>query len=253
MRALSLNAATIRPGTKRRGFQVFISILIVGAAALAAGCGGSPAPSVTNPTAPSPDAPTVAVPFTPNAPSDTLPTLLPTVLIPPTEPPSSPTLILVTATPAPETSTPRPVTLAPTRPRATSTTAVVATPTLLPEGMPKVFVTALRVEPATPKADQGGTFFVTFQNVSGQNQGYNWAVEIWDVDNTKHPFGLTTPQNSTLPSGVSTQASTGWNVKGLGECHGYRARAVARDEDDNRTAFVKPDGTELWLDFNVCP
>lgn len=116
-----------------------------------------------------------------------------------------------------------------------------------------MYVTGLRVEPTTPKASQGGTFFVTFQNAGGEKQGYNWAIEIWDVDNAKHPFGLTTPQNSAMPPGVSNGASTGWNVKGLGECHAYRARVVSRDADDNRTTFIQPDGSILWLDFNVCP
>lgn len=116
-----------------------------------------------------------------------------------------------------------------------------------------MFVTALRVEPATPKADQGGTFFVTFQNSSGKDDGYNWAVEIWDTENDKRPFGLTTPQNSPMPVGVSNYTSTGWTVKGLGECHAYRARVIARDDEDNRATFIQVDGSILWLDFSVCP
>jgi len=64
---------------------------------------------------------------------------------------------------------------------------------------------------------------------------------------------LTTPQNSPMPQGSVNLTSTGWTVKGLGECHGYRARVVARDEDDNRAAFIQPDGSILWLDFTVCP
>ncbi len=193
-------------------------------------------------------APTVLVPFTPNAPDLQFPTLLPTVTAPPAQTATS-AVIIVTATPPP-TPTLVPV-LAPTKPRATATLAETATP--FPEGIPQVYVTALRVEPAMPKANEGGTFFVTFQNSSGRDDGYNWAVEIWDVENDKRPFGLTTPQNSPLPQGVTTLTSTGWTVKGLGECHGYRARAIARDDEDNRSAFIQPDGSILWLDFTVCP
>ena len=133
----------------------------------------------------------------------------------------------------------------------TTTPAETATP--FPEGVPHVFVTALRVEPATPKASDGGTFFVTFDNQSGKDDGYNWAVEIWDSENTKRPFGLTAPQNSPMSQGVTNLSSTGWTVKGLGECHAYRARVVARDDEDNRMTFLQPDGSVLWLDLNVCP
>lgn len=177
-----------------------------------------------------------------------MPTLLPTVTAAAAQ--ATPIVIVVTATPT-DTPTPIALTRAPTKPLATPTPAETATP--IPEGVPKVFVTALRVEPTTPKAAEGGTFFVTFQNASGQDDGYNWAVEIWDAENTKRPFGLTTPQNSPMPQGVTNLTSTGWTVKGLGECHAYRARVVARDDEDNRMAFIQPDGNILWLDFTVCP
>lgn len=208
-------------------------------------CSSTPAPPAT----PITNAPTVLVPFTPNAPSLEFPTLLPTVTAAPAQ--LTPVVIVVTATPTTTPTTATGAANAPTRPRATATLAETATP--FPEGVPQVYVAGLRVEPATPKADQGGTFFVTFQNSSGRDGGYNWAVEIWDVDNTKRPFGLTTPQNSPMPQGVTNLTSTGWTVKGLGECHAYRARVVARDDEDNRMAFIQPDGSQLWLDFTVCP
>ncbi len=209
---------------------------------------GCTAPSPT-PTAISGGA-TIVVPFTPNPQDVALPTLLPTVEIP-TQSSASPSPVVITEipsiTPVAVTVTRRP----PTRAPQTPTPAESATP--FPEGLPKVFVTALRVEPATPKAAVGGTFFVTFQNASGENQGYNWAVEIWEGENTRRPFGLTTPQNSPMPLGTSNYTSTGWTVKGLGECRAYRARVVSRDQDDNRATFLQPDGSILWLDFTVCP
>lgn len=226
---------------------VFVPLLMA-AFGLFVGC-ASPTPPATVIS----NAPTVLVPFTPNPQDAVLPTLLPTVVLPPTV-----VIVVVTSTPnavsSVPTATPIQVTAtvpAPTRPPTTAAPVETATP--FPEGLPKVFVAALRVDPAIPKADMGGTFFVTFQNASGENQGYNWAVEIWDTENDKRPYGLTTPQDSAMPIGTTNLTSTGWTVKGLGECHAYRARVIARDDEDNRATFIQPDGTILWLDFSVCP
>ncbi len=221
-----------------------LAALLFGAMALSACAAPPTTPATTN----NPTSTTISVPSTPNPQDVPLPTLLPTVALAPT---LAPVTVIVTATPL-LTATPA---SANTRAAATAAnpTTAAETATPFPEGVPKVYVTALRVEPATPKADAGGTFFVTFQNVSGENQGYNWAVEIWDTENDKRPFGLTTPQNSAMPVGASNLSSTGWTVKGLGECHAYRARVVARDADDTRTNFIQPDGNILWLDFSVCP
>lgn len=221
---------------------LYAAFVMLGASFFLA-CNAAPAPNTPNIAAP-----TVLVAFTPSAPDLQFPTLLPTVTTAAQQP--TPIVIVVTATPT-DTPTPVAITRAPTKPLATPTPAETATP--IPEGVPKVFVTALRVEPATPKASEGGTFFVTFDNASGQDDGYNWAVEVWDAENDKRPFGLTTPQNSPMPQGVTNLTSTGWTVKGLGECHAYRARVVARDDEDNRMAFIQPDGSILWLDFTVCP
>ncbi len=202
------------------------------------------------PTA-NPDVPTVVVPFTPNPNEVPLPTLLPTVVVPvspipvtvtptpittiPTATPIGATATLSAATGAPATETPAP-TFAPLPP--------------LPEGTPKVFVTAIRVDPAQPNADVPGMFFVTFQNASGQDQGYSWKIEIWRDDKR---FGETTPESSTMPLGVSTLTTTGWAPRGQGECVPYRAKVVAIDEDDNRADFVQPNGEPLWFDFTICP
>jgi hypothetical protein len=221
-----------------------VGLCAAGAFAALAACA---APTSAPPTAIS-IVPTVLLPFTPSTPNLQLPTLLPTVVVPTTPAAPTPVVIIVTATPAATATT---GTRAPTRPRPTATPVVTGTPS--PEGMPKVYVTALTVDPPTPKASVPGTFTVTFQNVSGEDQGYNWCVEIWDAENVKKPFGLTTCKNSTMPVGITHLTSTGWLVKGLGECTPYRARAVARDPDDNRSNFVQPDGTIFWLNFSVCP
>ena len=205
----------------------------------------SPAPTTI------PNAATIVVPFTPNPQEAPLPTLLPTVQVS-TQAPASPIPVVVTAIPS---VTPIPLTATRNAPAPTNAPPPTAeeTATPFPEGLPHVFVTALRVEPATPKAEVGGTFFVTFQNASGKDDGYNWAVEIWEAENNRRPFGLTTPQNSPMPIGTSNYTSSGWTVKGLGECRAYRARVVARDDDDNRATFIQPDGSILWIDFTVCP
>lgn len=230
----------------RRSRLLALSLVGLTVLALGTACSANaPAPATAVTTGA-----TVVVPFTPNAPDLQFPTLLPTVTAPAVASQPTAIVIVVTATPT-ETPTVQAVTRAPTKPPEPTTPAETATP--FPDGVPKVYVTSLRVEPATPKADQGGTFFVTFQNVSGQDDGYNWAVEVWDTENDKRPFGLTTPQNSPMPQGVTNLTTTGWTVKGLGECHAYRARVVSRDDEDNRATFIQPDGSILWLDFTVCP
>lgn len=226
--------------------------LTIGVLLLATAC-ASPTPTSLPPTVGN-TAPT-GVAATSDPQTIPLPTLLPTVAIQGGQPTLAPvpgqTVVPVTLPP----SSPIPITAtsAAAAPRPSATAAPVGTATPFPEGLPKVYVTALRVEPATPKPDTGGTFFVTFNNASGEERGYNWAVEIWDADNDRRPFGLTTPQNSPMPIGVSNYTSTGWTVKGLGECHTYRARVVSRDDDDNRATFIQPDGSILWITFNVCP
>ncbi|HZQ10469.1 MAG TPA: hypothetical protein VFD70_28075 [Anaerolineae bacterium] len=223
-----------------------VLIFIAGCLALAA-CRANPVP----PPPTNPNSPTVLVPFTPNSQDLELPTLLPTVTIPPTVVPVTVTPILVTVTPSPTPTRSIQTTRAPTRVPNTATPAVSPTP--LPNDVPKVFITALRVEPGTPKPDQGGTYFATFQNNSGADQTYDWCVEIWEAENTRRPFGLTSCQQVTMPVGGSNFSQAGWTVKGLGECRAFKARAVARDENDTRAPFIQPDGNILWIYFNVCP
>ncbi len=231
----------------------YLLVPILFAALFIVGCGGAPAPP---PTA-NPNVPTVILPFTPISQTVELPTLLPTVIIPTvvaTTP--APIVVVVTATPT-STSTPTTtsaVTRAPTRIATTPTPAApaqIGTP--IPNNLPQVLVTALTVNPTTPKPDNGGVYTVTFQNQSGEEQTYEWCVEIWNPDNVKNSFGHTDCKTSNFPVGTTTLTSTGWEAKGLGACTPFRARAVITDGHDNRTAFIKPDGTILWLDYSVCP
>jgi hypothetical protein len=228
------------PSILSRGAFVLVTSLI-----LLAACG---TPGPTTPTTVS-NAPTIVVPVTPSPQEIPLPTLLPTVQIavspipvtvaPVTTEIPSVTPIAVTAT-----------VVQPTRRVATATPKVPATP--FPEGMPKVLVSAIRVDPPLPKADTPGNFIVTFQNRSGENLGYRWVIEIWREDE-EHSFGITDPQNSTMPPGETVLISSGWAPRGQGDCVFFRAKPIALDEDDNRTDFVQANGTPLWLDFNVCP
>lgn len=226
----------------------FVPLLLTAFSVLVACASPTPPATVVS------DAPTVLVPFTPNPQDAVLPTLLPTIVLPPTA-----VVVVATSIPGGVTTVPiaTPIQVTATVPAVTRPPTTIAAPvetsTPIPEGFPKVFVTALRVDPATPKADVGGTFFVTFQNASDKDDGYNWAVEIWDTENDKRPYGLTTPQDSPFPVGITNLSSTGWTVKGLGECHAFRARVIARDDEDNRQTFIQANGTILWLDFSVCP
>lgn len=225
----------------------------------------TPAPSPIPPTA-VPVSPTVPIEAPPTVSVSELPTLLPTVTlaVPTITNSPTPTEIAV-ASPLPSVvavtavSNIPTITRAPTRaatrvpPTRTLTQTASAPPTPLPANVPQVLITALRVEPATPKAAVGPTFFATFKNDSGQERTYDWCVEVWEAEETKKPFGLSACQDATMPPGVTELASTGWTVKGLGECRAYRARATARDEDDNRTYFIQPNGEFLWVNFTVCP
>lgn len=244
--------------------SAWVSLLLV--LLLFAACSSpTPAPSPIPPTT-APVSPTVPVELTPTAGVSELPTLLPTVtlVVPtitnapaPTElaiASPSPSVVAVTAVANIPTIT-RAATRAATRvpPTQTLTQTPSSPPTPLPADVPQVLITALRVEPATPQAAVGPTFFATFKNDSGQERTYDWCVEVWEAEETKKPFGLTACQDATMPPGVTELASTGWTVKGLGECRAYRARATARDEEDNRTYFIQANGEFLWVNFTVCP
>lgn len=206
--------------------------------------------------------PTVVLPVTPGAPSPELPTLLPTVTAPVSPVPITlAPITLASGTAAPGPVTPIPVTIKPTSTiaivtrvptpiPATATPATTATP--WPDNVPKVYVTALSVDPANPPASVQGIFTATFQNSSGQDQAYRWCVETWRADEKK-PFGLTKCATAPMPVGVSKLTSTGWAPKGQGECIPYRAKVVALDESNNRMDFIQPNGGLLWLNFNICP
>lgn len=222
------------------------ALVLVASFSLLAACNSSP---TSTPTA---IAPTVVMPASPNPQEIPLPTLLPTVEII-TSPIPVTVTPLVTEIPSVTPMTTTPVvaaTTAPTRPPATEPPALTATP--LPEGMPKVLVSAIRVDPPTPNPNTPGNFFVTFQNLTNENQGYRWIVEIRTADDDKR-FGETAPQNSTMPPGETTLISTGWAPRGMGECRSFRGKPVVLDEDDNRSDFVQANGMPLWLDFSVCP
>jgi hypothetical protein len=198
-----------------------------------------------------------------------LPTLLPTVTNaplptitnapPPTSPAApttaalaSPSLVPVTVTaeaniPTVTRASTRVVTRVPPTPAATETVMP------LPAGEPPVVISALRFEPTTPKANEGPTFFATFLNRSAENQGYDVCIEIWRAEDVKQSFGLTACQDTPMPPGTTQVILGGWAPRGQGDCQPYRARAIARDEDDNRTPFVEANGQVVWVDFNVCP
>lgn len=256
----------------RRSRFRFALVLAVGALGMTAACSAPPPTQL--PTTPN-AAPTVFVPFTPNSGTLELPTLLPTVTnaplptitnVPPPTSPAAPTAAPSGSPAASPAGSPVPVTVtaganiptvtrAPDRilTRVPTTPAATASVTPLPAGVPPVVISALRFEPTTPKANEGPTFFATFLNRSAENQGFDVCIEIWAADNTRRPFGLSACQDTPMPPGTTPVILGGWAPRGQGECRPYRARAIARDEDDNRTPFVEANGQEVWVDFNVCP
>jgi hypothetical protein len=119
---------------------------------------------------------------------------------------------------------------------------------------PGVYVTALRVSPPDPHRGLGMAFFATFLNTTGAEKGFRWRVEIWRTEPTKNSFGITDGKNRTIPTGSNELDTTGdYKVTGIAACLPLRARVISEDDEMRRTPFTKPDGSELWLEFQVCP
>lgn len=153
-----------------------------------------------------------------------------------------------TATPtvgAPATPTARPATTSPIR-------LATATPAAVPPG---VFVSRIRLSPAAPKRGQPVTFFVTFLNGTGKNQGYRWLVEIWEADtNKRNAFGQADAIQQEVRVGTSELATgNSWKLSGGGPCTAFRARVVYENDQGQRVPFTRSNGSDYWLPFQVCP
>ena len=155
-------------------------------------------------------------------------------------------------------------TFTPPTPTATADANASPTPTIaIPDATvaptvtfkPGVYVNSLRFTPRAPKRGEPVTFFATFVNSTGKPQNYKWLVEIWEQDaNKKNPYGQADAQQQQIPSGTNERATgDSWKVAGGGPCIPFRARVVYQDDQNRRIAFKRTNGTDLWVNFQVCP
>lgn len=153
-----------------------------------------------------------------------------------------------TATPGAETPTPPPTSASvavPTKASAAPTAAV----------RPGVYVNSLRFTPRAPKRGEPVTFFATFVNSTGKAQNYRWLVEIWEADtNKRNPYGQADAQDQAIPLGANERATgDSFKVAGGGPCVPFRAHVVYVDDAGRRVPFLRTNGTELWVNFQICP
>lgn len=139
----------------------------------------------------------------------------------------------------------------------TNVIATATTTTNVPTAIikPGVYVNSLRFTPRAPKRGEPVTFFATFVNATGKPQSYKWLVEIWEQDaNKRNPYGQADGLQNNIPVGTNERATgDSWKVAGGGPCLPFRARVVYEDDQKQRVPFKRTNGTDLWVNFQVCP
>lgn len=119
---------------------------------------------------------------------------------------------------------------------------------------PGVYVNNLRLTSAA-KRGQPITFAASFVNTTGNAVSFDWIVEVWEQNtNKKNPYGQADGLQQNIPAGTSELATgNSWKVAGGGPCTPFRARVVYQDNQSRRIAFKRSNGSDLWLNFQVCP
>ena len=135
-------------------------------------------------------------------------------------------------------------------PTATSTATATPTPTVAPG----LYVTNLRLEPSAPKRREDVGFYVTYLNATGADQNYRWLVYIYRPDNSRHAFGETPKNVTTIPTGSIEQKAQGtWKLTGGGDCENFIARVAWIDANNQSISFSTSDGRVFEFPFSVCP
>jgi len=146
-------------------------------------------------------------------------------------------------------STPTP-TVAPTRSVVnTKPPTAGALPVKAPAG---IYVTKIRVDPPRPIKNDGINFYVTFVNPTGQTENHNLCVEMYRPGDKKS-FGITYCPSQPVPPGTTEIKIGNWVVTGIHQCIPVQARPISRDDHDNRYPYYQANGSDLWLNFSVCP
>ncbi len=143
--------------------------------------------------------------------------------------------------------------IAPVTQLAATPTPVLVNPTVAVK--PGLYVSSLRFTPRTPKRGDPLTFFVTFVNTTGKPQNYKWLVEIWEQDtNKKNPYGQADAAERNIPVGTNERGTgSSFKVAGGGPCVPLRARVVFENDQGVRVPFKRTNGSDLWVNFQVCP
>src|SRR5581483_7832128 len=115
-----------------------------------------------------------------------------------------------------------------------------------------VFITRLRLDPATPRNKELVTFYATFSNTTGQNVQAAWCAEVFRPG-AKQAMGGTNCKPQIIPRGVSEQAVRGWQIVGVRTCMPLLARIVFIADNGVRVPYALPNGGAYWLNFNACP
>ena len=228
-------------------------LIVLACILFASACNAETTPATSQPTA----TPSVAAPafrteipvvntrtdrVAPTRAPTTQATSAPTEALPPTNA-SAPTEI-----PAPaETSAPTNVsaTLQPTVSKPAAPTTNLA---------PAVYVTALTITPSEPKNKPAEFFFtVSFLNTVGEAVNYpRWRVLILPKGQTK-VIGDPQGTSKTIDTGVSTQNTEPWSIRVTSACEAFVAQPVWENEDRKQTALMRPGGSAMTLEFQVCP
>lgn len=117
---------------------------------------------------------------------------------------------------------------------------------------PDVYVTALEVQPSSPKRGQGVTFVATFLNTTGGPRAYDWLVLIFRPGQTKSMGESAHVKITVDPGSAKFTIANSWHT-GVGECEPFVAQPYFRDADKNRFPFKGLDGNIVSTGFSVCP
>ncbi len=115
-----------------------------------------------------------------------------------------------------------------------------------------VFITRLRLDPATPRNKELVAFYATFSNTTGQNVQAAWCAEVFRPG-AKQAMGGTSCKPQIIPRGVSEQSVRGWQIVGVRSCMPLLARIVFIADNGVRVPYALPNGGAYWLNFNACP
>lgn len=117
---------------------------------------------------------------------------------------------------------------------------------------PGLYVTAIHVDPPDPKSTPAQFVFrVTFLNSTGAPaQIPRWRVLIFRPG-AKKAMGDPRGVPGEGAQGTSEQVTQPWKIKVMG-CEPFYGKLYREDEGGRQTPWLKPDGQELTVSFQVC-